>query len=132
MKKSAGLILFKPDKSVLIVRPSQGEQYSIPKGKIEKEETKKEAAIRETFEETGLLYEGTIYSVGHVTYKNKRKKVYGFVGFVENDVKINNNSWEVDIVDFFTINQAKKLLHPSHVELLERACEVANAHLKSS
>lgn len=54
--RSAGLVLFRlyqKTAEYLVIKHPQG-HWDVPKGKIEPEETAREAAIRELFEETGL------------------------------------------------------------------------------
>lgn len=53
MEKSCGTITIK-DNKVLMVLQNKG-HMSFPKGHVEKGESEKETAIRETYEETGVL-----------------------------------------------------------------------------
>lgn len=56
MKETAGIAVIYQDK-ILLVHPTNSKwmgSYSIPKGHIEKSESKKEAAKREFYEETGI------------------------------------------------------------------------------
>ena len=55
-QQSAGIVILYRDK-ILLLHPSNGpwyESYSIPKGQVEPGESNMQAAIRETFEETGI------------------------------------------------------------------------------
>ena len=56
MKKSAGLVIIQDDKVLLghPTRASWKHSFSLPKGHIEDNEDKIEAAIRETYEEVGI------------------------------------------------------------------------------
>ena len=51
-EKSAGAVVIK-NNNVLVIKRDDG-SYGLPKGHIEKNETKKEAAAREVLEETGF------------------------------------------------------------------------------
>lgn len=54
-KQAAGVILTRPDGKVLLLQRSDGSGWCFPGGKTEPGETAQAAAVRETFEETGLL-----------------------------------------------------------------------------
>lgn len=56
-KQAAGVILTRPDGKVLLLQRSDGSGWCFPGGKTEPGEAAQVAAIRETFEETGLLLE---------------------------------------------------------------------------
>jgi 8-oxo-dGTP pyrophosphatase MutT (NUDIX family) len=53
-EKAAGIIVITPDRSKVLLILSKNGFWSIPKGHIEKGETVKKAARRETFEEVGI------------------------------------------------------------------------------
>ena len=69
--RTAGLILF--NKSKLLLIKSQKGYWDLPKGRLDKGEKSKEAALREAFEETGIsnikLLTGKKFDVGGVTMK---------------------------------------------------------------
>ena len=72
MYYSSGLAIIKSNK-ILLIKPKGTPEYghySIPKGRVEKGESLIEAAVRETFEETGLLIENKLIdrSKGHEVY----------------------------------------------------------------
>lgn len=56
MNQAAGTLVYEGNK-ILAFQRSGEESYSLPCGKVDPGETSAEAAIRETFEETGLLVE---------------------------------------------------------------------------
>ena len=77
MTKSAGIIIVFGN-SVLLCHPTNGSHkntYSFPKGKLEKNESFADAAIRECAEETGIKINKTQFSQKfEVLYKNKKTK----------------------------------------------------------
>lgn len=80
MKISSGLAI-KYKNSLLVVHPKNAsweKSYSIPKGHVEKNESFKDAAIRETFEEVGIFIEKhMIDSDGPIiNYRDKKGKIY--------------------------------------------------------
>ena len=85
---AGGFVVSKTDSSMvaLMARFNRGGklEWCIPKGHLEPEETKEEAALREVFEETGLEAEITDY-LGEVSYtfnqkgKNVSKTVHVFL-----------------------------------------------------
>ncbi|MEM4397367.1 MAG: NUDIX domain-containing protein [Candidatus Woesearchaeota archaeon] len=92
---SAGIVVFfendKNEREFLILHYEEG-HWDLPKGHVEKNETLEEAAIRETFEETGLkinLINGFKEKIDYTfkdKYKNYRlvhKDVYFFLGKAE-------------------------------------------------
>ena len=56
---TASVLLFDGDGRVLLVRHVEGDVWTTPGGMIEPEETPANAAVRETWEETGLVVELT-------------------------------------------------------------------------
>lgn len=102
MEHSAGILMVYKNK-VLLCHPTNGPwNYCMPpKGHIEKGESKKEAAVRETFEETGLLIEKK--KLGNsflVRYTNKngtkcQKEVTIFVCEIESLGEIGLSSEQV-------------------------------------
>lgn len=94
---SAGVVLFSNENSTikyLLLHYCDG-HWDFPKGKIEKKETKKQAALRELYEETGLtaiIKEGfkvsTSYFFHDRTAKKIKKTVYFFVGKVEENQQV--------------------------------------------
>ena len=93
LKESAGLLIIQ-DNKILLGHPTSHSwygSYSIPKGEIEPDESKIEAAIRETYEEVGLLFDikdvnPTEYCIDYIDQKTNKlyKKVYYFIVHAEN------------------------------------------------
>src|SRR4051795_5725177 len=85
MKQAAGLLLYRAGEAgreVLIVHPSgwynRGKPWSIPKGLIDEGEALEAAARRETWEETGVRYDGPVVALGSIKYQKSRKEVHAF------------------------------------------------------
>lgn len=127
MKQSAGLAIINNDK-VLLVHPTgntwEGRQ-SIPKGALEEGETALEAAIRETEEEIGINVDKLdIDPVQYVCeYRNKKNKKYKVVYYYIYLIKQIPNKYryqieEVDYADFYSFDEAKKLILPKQLTIL--------------
>lgn len=111
MIESSGLVIIKNNK-ILLAHPTRQKWYgsfTFPKGKIDKNENKLDAAIRETKEEVGVHIDKELINKNEylIEYRTKKgylyKKVYYFI------VNL-NNSYEVDIkVDGVEINWAEFL-----------------------
>ena len=127
MKQSAGTLLYRhgPDGlEVLLVHPSgwynRGKPWSIPKGLPDKGEDLETTALRETREETGVRAEGPLVPLGSVKYVKSRKEIHAFAGPAPEDAVPRCASWEVDEARFVLIEEARTLLHPDQVPLLDR------------
>lgn len=79
MERSAG-ILFLNNGSVLMGHATETPHWDIPKGHIEKGEEPIHAAIRECFEETGVLVEPhELESLGRLDYTSKKSFTYSCI-----------------------------------------------------
>jgi predicted NUDIX family NTP pyrophosphohydrolase len=132
MRKSAGTILYRQGikgYEVLIAHPSGKANaqaaWGFPKGGIEEGETPEQAARRETLEEIGVTAPDELFPLGEVTYASKKKKVFGFAGEVKS-LKITCKKDEIDKADFYSLDDAEKMLHPSQAMFIPRLRE----HLK--
>jgi 8-oxo-dGTP pyrophosphatase MutT (NUDIX family) len=79
---ASGTYVFDSERRVLLIRHSEGGRWTNPGGMVEPFETPADAAIRETWEETGLFVELTRF-IGvfggrdhHITYVNGDEIVY--------------------------------------------------------
>ncbi|MBQ1496018.1 MAG: NUDIX domain-containing protein [Bacilli bacterium] len=84
MVKKAGTILINKDlKSIGLVRRTKHNDVSFPKGHLEKGETLKECAIRETLEETGrdsiIIKKDPVYIMKYSSKKEKDVELYFFL-----------------------------------------------------
>ena len=134
MNFSSGTLLYRKINDsieVLILHPSgsynKHSSWSIPKGSLDAGESLEDAARRETTEEAGVTA-GKLQSLGHVDYRSGKKRVYCFCGEVPIDTKPRIASWEVDKVEFVSLDSARKMLHPDQAEFIS----LLEKHLGSS
>ena len=128
MKEAAGLLLYRgrgETLEVILVHPSgdarRDKPWSIPKGLPDDGESLEETARRETAEEAGVTAAGLPYELGSIQYTTKsRKVVHAFAGPAPDDAEPHPASWEVDRAEFVSIDQARRLLHPDQVPLVDR------------
>lgn len=138
---ASGLFILRKDKKLLICHPTNHAPnfYSIPKGKIEEGESKFEAGLRETYEESNLDLKGTldflVYEMDSVGYKSGKKTLHPFL-FVEilnsnfswetTEIKCNSNVPierggfpEMDGYRWVTLEEARDLLHETQVACID-------------
>ena len=115
---AAGAILWRLEKGELklaIIHRSRYDDWSWPKGKLDKGETIAEAAVREIREETGLRVSLGVY-LAEINYKlqnGDKKQVHYWAARVTDKALADSKfkpSEEVAKVDWKTPQQAKKLL----------------------
>ena len=110
MEISAGLVIIQ-QKKILLAHPTNSPwygTYTIPKGKIEGEESPLEAAIRETYEEVGIKIGPDDIknkkNPGIIEYKNQTgnvyKTLYYFVAEPKRDIIVDRNKLEKREVDW--------------------------------
>jgi len=80
MKRSAGIVIIW-NNQILLAHPTNHSwvnSFTIPKGTIENDESKKEAAIRETFEEVGIVIskDQLVHDKIIIDYLDKKGNVY--------------------------------------------------------
>jgi 8-oxo-dGTP pyrophosphatase MutT (NUDIX family) len=135
-KQSAGLAIIYNGMVLLGHTTSRGwyGSYGIPKGGIEKGESKLDAAIRETYEEIGIkvpksLIDPTEYTFA-VTSRNQEynKIVYYYIVKLDDlsqvglkDTKVPKSQLQVEEIDwagFISYNEAKKRIMKSQISLI--------------
>lgn len=138
---AAGIFLVRKNGTLLICHPTNHKQdfWSIPKGKLDANETPLAAAIRETFEESNislLFNEKNIIDLEPINYRHKKKMLYPFV-FLESrsenldwdrfDIKCNSNVAierggfpEMDDFKWIPIEDARPLLHETQSACLDK------------
>ena len=108
MQKSGGLLILH-DNKMLLLHPTNAPwygTYSIPKGKLEKNETYLEAAIRETEEEVGIKIKEHQIDKTHrvIQYKNEKgavyKELYYFIVNLDEPIKIDKNKIQKNEIDW--------------------------------
>lgn len=118
---SSGLVIIINSK-ILLVKPKGLEEgfYSIPKGLVERNESILDAAIRETYEETGILItkdqiDKTPHICNYVSSSGKiTKRVYYFVVKIESHELIKQGEidfFEIDSYNFYERQHAEKLIY---------------------
>ncbi len=123
---SCGIIVFDDDNKVLLIK-HKGGHTSFPKGHVEKGETLRVTAIRETKEETGIVAEIKGNNCFINTYEPKEgyeKDVLLFIG-KKTGGELKPQLEEVSFCDFFTKEEAKeKLTYEIDKEILDKAYEL--------
>jgi predicted NUDIX family NTP pyrophosphohydrolase len=132
MKQSAGTLLYREGPAgleVLIVHPSgpynRRAPWSIPKGIPDDAEADDlaSAAVRETWEETGVRVAGGLVDLGFIDYQKSRKRVFCFAGPAPPGADPRPASWEVDQARFVPAEEARRLLHADQAVFVDRLLE---------
>jgi predicted NUDIX family NTP pyrophosphohydrolase len=149
MKKSAGLLMFRRTNEYAEVLLGHGggpwyefkNVWSIPKGEINLEEDEFSAAIREFMEETGITPEIKLtFDLGLSNTKSgKINHIWAFEGnwnpedgFLSNKCEIEYPPHsgviievpEIDMLEWFNLNEAKTIIMESQKVFIERLMEV--------
>ncbi|MBY0547295.1 MAG: NUDIX domain-containing protein [Candidatus Obscuribacterales bacterium] len=126
MKHTSGTLLYKyvrDELHVLLVHASgnynKKSPWGIPKGQPDPGEELEEAARRETLEETGIVC-GDLSPLGYVDYKKSKKRIFCFVGPAPKRKRPVCASWEIDGADFFSMEEARDVIHPDQEVFLDR------------
>ena len=125
---SSGLAIIINSK-ILLVKPKGLEEgfYSIPKGLVEKNESILDTAIRETYEETGVLIskdliDKTPHICNYVSNSEKiTKRVYYFVVKIESYELIKQGEidfLEIDSYNFYERQHAEKVIYWKMLSIL--------------
>src|SRR5712692_4537777 len=125
-RESAGILVYREvggELQILLVHPSgwynKSAPWSIPKGLPEPGESMDQAALRETLEETGVAVEGPLVPLEFVAYKSG-KRAHGFCAPCPVDAGPCCASWEVDRAQFFSLSEARLILHAAQKAFVDR------------
>lgn len=143
---ASGLFIVRKDNKLLIAHPTnhKADFWSIPKGKVEDNETYLEGALRETYEETNLDLSNTssfdIHTLSAMNYSHKKKIIYPFLFLEKNnsdfdwdgvELKCNSNVPEdrggfpeMDDFKWVTLDEARGLLHATQVACIDKILEI--------
>jgi 8-oxo-dGTP diphosphatase len=120
--QAAGGILWKKEggqKKLAVVHRHKHNDWSLPKGKVDKKETWKETALREVLEETGFEAKVKKYA-GSISYllDGVPKVVLFWHMKIKSEKKAQMNG-EVDEVRWVTIEEAEELLdYPDEIAII--------------
>jgi len=134
VKQTAGTLLYRYGEGqleVLLVHPSgnynRKAPWGIPKGMPDDGEELEAAARRETLEETGVVVDGQLSSLGHIDYKKSRKRVHCFAAPLPMNCQPSCTSWEIDRAEIVPLDQARNLIHPDQQPFLDRLEEMLSS-----
>lgn len=137
---AAGIYLVNKDKKVLICHPTnhRTDFWSIPKGKVEKDEELINAAIRETYEETNIDLKEyqMMVNMSPLTYTHRKKVLHPYICYEEANPSFNFNEFELkcnsnvpedrggfpemDDYRWVTFDEAKTLLHKLQADAIDK------------
>ena len=128
MEKSCGCIVFNNNK--VLVEKSLNGFYGFPKGHIEKGESEKECAIRETFEETGILAKilyDERFTISYKVHDVVPKEVIYFISFLDGSDNISIQVEEVSSACWVSIDEVRDVLSFDNLKCLwDQVLEVYN------
>lgn len=107
---SCGTLTFNDKNQLLLVKPCNRLKWAIPKGHQELNETYEETAIRETFEETGIVVK-IVKEIPGFVVKNDAyiKDVFVFVAKSINETPIPDNH-EIECAQFFDLSNMPEII----------------------
>ena len=116
--RAAGGVVYRPREDgsieVAVIHRPKYDDWTLPKGKLERGETEEEGALREVEEETGIR--ATIErKLGETRYRDRggRPKKVTYYAMRANDGAFRRN-WEVDELRWVTPDEAARLLDHDH------------------
>jgi 8-oxo-dGTP diphosphatase len=111
--RAAGVVTFRPGREVLLVHRPKYDDWSFPKGKLERWEHPTAAAVREVSEETGLHVRlGPPLASQHYPVGRRLKTVHYWTGRVvgDDDVSSYRPNREIDQVAWVRVDRAERML----------------------
>jgi 8-oxo-dGTP diphosphatase len=125
---AAGVVTFRPGREVLLVHRPKYDDWSFPKGKLDRGEHATAAAVREVAEETGVHVRlGPPLPLQRYAVPRRMKTVYYWTGRVvgDDDVSRYRPNDEIDQVEWVSLDEAPdRLTHPWDRETLASARKV--------
>jgi ADP-ribose pyrophosphatase YjhB (NUDIX family) len=147
--KCSGIFIVRNDGKVLTCKVSgQKNQWTIPKGKVEKGETLWEGAVRETYEESNIDVSGVTnkYELEKQRYTHRKKVLHPFIVFEQENPELElskvtllcnsivpmDASWnagnpEISGYAWVELDEAKRRLHYSQANCIERIKNILNS-----
>jgi len=136
-------IAFVYNNSILLVHSTGGnwKTLGIPKGHIEEGESVQAAAIRETFEETGIKVDPTklVKNAFFLDYPNKKKRVYYYILRINDLSEIGLSQpvvpreqldlSEIDWAKFVSFEEARRVMYKPQQAILARIANQMNEML---
>ncbi len=123
--QAAGVVVFRPGREVLLVHRPKYDDWSFPKGKLERWEHRVAAAVREVAEETGLHVRlGPPLAAQRYPTGRRMKTVHYWTGRVvgDDDVSLYRPNAEIDRVAWVSLDKAQaQLTYPYDRETLAEA-----------
>src|SRR3989344_7702588 len=115
----AGCVVMNDNKEVLLVTDKARKIWSFPKGHAESGETLEQVALREVREETGYEVE-IVERLADIVYTHGEtgEPIRGAM-FLAKPIKITGSSEKETYSEWFSIEEAKKIIYPNLVYLLE-------------
>jgi 8-oxo-dGTP pyrophosphatase MutT (NUDIX family) len=111
--RAAGVVTFRPGREVLLVHRPKYDDWSFPKGKLERWEHQTAAAVREVAEETGVhVRRGPPLNSQRYPIGRRMKTVYYWTGRVvgDDDVSLYRPNDEIDDVQWVRLDKAEAML----------------------
>ena len=121
--QAAGGIIWKKEgseKKLAVVHRHKHNDWSLPKGKVDSNESWEKAALREVLEETGHYGKIKKYA-GSISYLlDSKPKIVLFWHMDAKTEDLKKMNGEVDEVRWLTVDEAVKLLdYPDEIELIQ-------------
>jgi 8-oxo-dGTP diphosphatase len=113
--RAAGGVVSRAPREIIVIHRPKYDDWTLPKGKAESDETDEDCAVREVEEETGFLCElgAELPTVRYRDRKDRFKEVrYWAMKPVSGEVQPGND--EVDEVRWLSVEDALKLLTHIH------------------
>jgi len=129
LPSGAGVVVMEPGgKGAWIVSPTNkfGDEYALPKGRVDKGMDQQSTALKEAYEETGLRIKLRAH-LGDVTSPYSRTRYY--LGERAGGDP-SHMGWESQAVHHVPIDKVKGMLNPKEQEIFDKAVEAAKTTMK--